>query len=368
MHRGWVLGAVVLVSPNVALAEDVRVHVAGGAARPVSGAPSRDFGAGGGARATVELPLAAAVGVQGGLGGLLLASGDPPEAGVASKAAGTALFGTVGARLRPFGARRVAGPWVDANGGVAQTGSLTRPVLDAHVGWDFRVSREARWDVGPFVGYTQIVQPDSEVRGDDARVLWAGIQVSLGAPERARPAPPAEPARAPAPPPRVEAAQTEPEVEEVARVEEEACETGDGEGCEPVTVELVADRIVLDETIHFRFGSPDIQRRSERLVREVARFIERTPDILEISIEGHADAIGSDEVNQRLSEARAASTRAMLIRFGVDASRLKLVGHGKSRLKVPTPKPSAANRRVEFIVTRVREGASPGPSAMGGTP
>jgi outer membrane protein OmpA-like peptidoglycan-associated protein len=124
-------------------------------------------------------------------------------------------------------------------------------------------------------------------------------------------------------------------------------------------VKLVGDRIVIDDVIHFEFGSPRIRRQSTTLVHRVAQFIADRTEILEISIEGHADARGTEEFNQRLSEQRAESTRAMLVQFGVPEASLRVVGHGKSHLKIPTPLPEERNRRVEFIVVRTREASGP---------
>jgi outer membrane protein OmpA-like peptidoglycan-associated protein len=242
------------------------------------------------------------------------------------------------------------GPWIDANGGMAQTGGQSRVALDSHVGWDFRVSNQTRWDVGPFVGYTQIIQPDNTLRPDDARIMWAGVQLSLGAKERVRELP--MPNREQPPPP-------VPDRDGFATVED-YCPPPDEdgavpEGCPGPEVKLVGDRIVLDDIIHFEFGSPKIRRSSTELVRRVAEFIMDSQDILEVSIEGHADARGTEEFNLHLSEQRAESTREMLVGFGVDEDHLRVIGHGKSHLKIPTQRPEVRNRRVEFIVSRMRE-------------
>jgi outer membrane protein OmpA-like peptidoglycan-associated protein len=344
-HLSLLAAASLLAVPLQASAEEIRVHAAGAAAHAVGPHQQREFGGGGGGSATVELPLAGVLGVQAGIGGVVLAQGKAPtDPGIAPQAAGTALLGTAGARLRPFGARRPAGPWIDANGGVARTGDVARPMFDTHLGWDFRVSQEGRWDVGPFVGYTQILERDAALRSGDARIVWAGIQVSLGAPSPKRPAPPAvEPAPRYAPPPVQEAKAPEPDLEPAAA---DMIDPG---------VQLVADRIVLDDVVHFEFDSPRVKAQSYPLVRRVAEFLLRNDDLLAISIEGHADAIGSEEYNQRLSEARAKSMRTLLVRFGVEESRLETVGHGKSRLKVSSALPLRENRRVELVVTRVKE-------------
>jgi len=73
---------------------------------------------------------------------------------------------------------------------------------------------------------------------------------------------------------------------------------------------------------------------------------------LMLQIEGHTDAVGSDEFNQRLSEQRAGSVRDFLADQGVPASAITAKGFGKT---VPvasneTPEGRQRNRRVEIIV------------------
>ena len=342
-----------LLWADLAFADEARVHVIAGAAHAVGGTQEHEFGSGGGGAATVELAIGNVVGVQASGGALVLAAGgSPKDSTVAKQSTGAAFTGTVGVRFRPFGRRSVGGLWFDANGGFAQTGPDPHIALDAHVGWDFRVSRTGRWDVGPFVGFTQIMQPDGAFRPDDAHVLWAGIQVSLGASEKRRAAPPPK--------------QEDPEplvrdFDGVAEVED-VCPTvpDEGsipEGCPGANAQLVGDRIVLDDVIHFEFNSPRIRSRSYSLVRRVATVIKDNSSILEVSIEGHADARGTEAYNQRLSEARAASTRDLLVQFGVDEQRLRAI---------PTPHADPRNRRVEFTVTRSASdtaAASPPPSS-----
>lgn len=336
-------------------AEDVQVHASAGATHAVFGPQERELGTGGGGRATVELPVATAVGVQASGGGLVLSQGAAPKDGsIAQRSTGSAVFGTVGVRFHPLAARRVAGPWIDVNGGVAQTGDLARPAFDSHLGWDFRVAKQSRLDVGPFVGYTQIVQKQDSLRPDDARILWAGLSISIGAKER-----PARSAPAVEPPPPVRPAKPEKDGDVEAM---NTCPDGSGgpveaapeEGC-GAPIEIVDDHIKLDDVIHFEFDSPRIHQKSRRLVWRIADFIAHTPEIVQVRIEGHADAIGTVDYNQHLSEARAESTRAMLVEFGAPESKLVPVGYGKSRLVVQSQRREEKNRRVEFVVERVTQ-------------
>lgn len=70
-----------------------------------------------------------------------------------------------------------------------------------------------------------------------------------------------------------------------------------------------------------------------------------------VLIEGHTDSVGSDEMNQSLSERRAASVQAALFERGVESSQISTIGKGES-----TPIASnddaggrQRNRRVELI-------------------
>lgn len=72
---------------------------------------------------------------------------------------------------------------------------------------------------------------------------------------------------------------------------------------------------------------------------------------LKFSIEGHTDNQGNKDINQPLSERRAAAVRNWLVGKGIDSSRLTNKGFGDT---VPidtnkTPEGRANNRRVEFV-------------------
>lgn len=71
-----------------------------------------------------------------------------------------------------------------------------------------------------------------------------------------------------------------------------------------------------------------------------------------ISIEGHTDSVGSDEMNQKLSEARADAVRDYLVARGVAAGRITTTGRGESTPVAPneTAAGRQQNRRVELII------------------
>ncbi|MCH7772081.1 MAG: OmpA family protein [Bacteroidetes bacterium] len=74
------------------------------------------------------------------------------------------------------------------------------------------------------------------------------------------------------------------------------------------------------------------------------------PD-LNFRIEGHTDSDGDESFNQKLSEDRAAAVKVMLVKLGIDGSRLESKGWGESKpvSDNSTPEGKANNRRVEFV-------------------
>ena len=77
-----------------------------------------------------------------------------------------------------------------------------------------------------------------------------------------------------------------------------------------------------------------------------------------VSIEGHTDAIGSEEANQLLSERRADSVAGALTTSGVDQARVTTTGYGERYPVAPNTNPDgsdnsagrAKNRRVEVVI------------------
>lgn len=67
-------------------------------------------------------------------------------------------------------------------------------------------------------------------------------------------------------------------------------------------------------------------------------------------VEGHTDALGSEQHNLELSENRAKSVREYLVeKHHVDPARLEAMGRGETELYEPDRPTSAKNRRVRFV-------------------
>ncbi|MDS7597346.1 OmpA family protein [Agrobacterium tumefaciens] len=108
-------------------------------------------------------------------------------------------------------------------------------------------------------------------------------------------------------------------------------------------------RIDLD-TITFATGSAEIPMAQARSLRKVADAINKALDknpAETFLIEGHTDAVGSDESNLVLSDERAASVANVLTDvYGIPPENLATQGYGERFLKVQTLSAEQQNRRV----------------------
>ncbi|MBP2559074.1 outer membrane protein OmpA-like peptidoglycan-associated protein [Neorhizobium galegae] len=108
-------------------------------------------------------------------------------------------------------------------------------------------------------------------------------------------------------------------------------------------------RIDLD-TITFATGSAEIPMNQASSLRKVAdaisKVLKRDPSETFL-IEGHTDAVGSDDSNLVLSDERAESVaRVLTDAFGIPPENLATQGYGERYLKVRTDGPEQENRRV----------------------
>jgi outer membrane protein OmpA-like peptidoglycan-associated protein len=108
-------------------------------------------------------------------------------------------------------------------------------------------------------------------------------------------------------------------------------------------------RIDLD-TINFEFGSAEIAEseisKLEGVAGAMERLLKENPAETFL-IEGHTDAVGSDDANLALSDRRAeAVAEALTNVFGIQPENLAPQGYGEQYLKVNTQERERENRRV----------------------
>lgn len=111
------------------------------------------------------------------------------------------------------------------------------------------------------------------------------------------------------------------------------------------------------ENILYEFGKAELTPASEKILDGLATVMHENPLII-VELSAHTDAIGSDEANLRLSQARAQSCVNYLIKSGHSETRLVAKGYGESMPKAPNTNEDgsdneagrALNRRTEFKV------------------
>ena len=110
--------------------------------------------------------------------------------------------------------------------------------------------------------------------------------------------------------------------------------------------------IRLEGTPTFRFGTSKLNNKGKESLKSVAKELEQYPDA-DILIEGHTDSVGKDEVNQKLSEERAAATAATLEKYYGVKNNISVIGKGEKEpiASNDTAEGRAKNRRVEIIIT-----------------
>ena len=118
------------------------------------------------------------------------------------------------------------------------------------------------------------------------------------------------------------------------------------------TRETARGLIVNLSDVLFDFDKATLRPGAREKLAKVAGIILAHPG-LKADAEGHADAIGTDDYNQRLSERRAESVRSFLVQEGISAGAVSATGFGESRPVATngTETGRQQNRRVELVVS-----------------
>lgn len=103
--------------------------------------------------------------------------------------------------------------------------------------------------------------------------------------------------------------------------------------------------------LYFQKSSKALTEESQALIPEVLATIRERRSV-DTSVVGHTDTVGSNEVNMRLSQERAAIIATILTDAGIDPTMLETSSHGERNLLVPTDDEVSEplNRRVEITV------------------
>lgn len=122
------------------------------------------------------------------------------------------------------------------------------------------------------------------------------------------------------------------------------------EGGKKLYDRIIADGKFITRGILFDVNKSSIRAESMGTLNEIVELMNDHKD-LQFRIEGHTDSDGDEEYNQKLSDERASAVKSMLVKLGIDSSRLDSKGFGESKPvdNNTTPEGKSNNRRVEFI-------------------
>lgn len=120
-----------------------------------------------------------------------------------------------------------------------------------------------------------------------------------------------------------------------------------------VDFELNVGDILELRNIFFEFDKAELLPESKEELDMLVDLLYDHPH-MEVELSGHTDNVGSQQYNQKLSEARAKAVVEYLIENNTDKSRLTYKGHGFSKpiASNDTEEGRQKNRRVEFKVIR----------------
>jgi outer membrane protein OmpA-like peptidoglycan-associated protein len=104
-------------------------------------------------------------------------------------------------------------------------------------------------------------------------------------------------------------------------------------------------------TVFFDFDKSNITPDADRVLVQAAESA-KSGEFTRIRATGHADTAGPPRYNMALSIRRANAVRDVLVREGIPASQIVVVGRGETQLLVPTPDQTREprNRRVEIVI------------------
>ncbi len=136
-------------------------------------------------------------------------------------------------------------------------------------------------------------------------------------------------------------------------------------GCPAARVEQ--GQIVITQQVKFETGKANILPASDAILGSVATVLKDHPEIKLVNVQGHTDNKGTPAFNKGLSQQRAASVVAWLVKNGTDKKRLVPAGFGQDKPidTNETEEGRQNNRRVEFHIVEPGTGEAGKPAPSG---
>jgi OOP family OmpA-OmpF porin len=119
-----------------------------------------------------------------------------------------------------------------------------------------------------------------------------------------------------------------------------------------MTASQIATLAEYSKGLEFAFDRAEVNKKTAEKLDKIYDLISPIKDVIFV-IEGYTDSIGDPGYNQYLSERRAVSAKAYLVKKGIDANRLETLGFGEKN-PIANNNTSAGrkdNRRVDVKLT-----------------
>lgn len=122
-----------------------------------------------------------------------------------------------------------------------------------------------------------------------------------------------------------------------------------------IVIDNEDDDITLGATT-FKYNAYDFTPESQANLDVLANYM-KSHKKSSITVEGHTDSIGSAEANQDISEKRANAVKEYLVSKGIDGSRIRTKGYGKTKpiATNKTREGRAKNRRIEIRFNKAKK-------------
>ena len=123
------------------------------------------------------------------------------------------------------------------------------------------------------------------------------------------------------------------------------------QGCPEIAKEVIEKVNFAAKNVFFATGSFKLLPKSFASLKGVADLMKADASLM-LDVDGHTDSQGADDMNQTLSDNRAASVKDYLISQGVESSRMISKGYGEGTPVADnaTAAGRAKNRRTEMTV------------------
>jgi outer membrane protein OmpA-like peptidoglycan-associated protein len=110
--------------------------------------------------------------------------------------------------------------------------------------------------------------------------------------------------------------------------------------------------VLSDDSMKFPTDEHTLSPEAEARLAELVQRLKAENRNVYLEIQGHTDAVGDADYNERLGEARAEAVRRFLSRDGIALNRMATISYGEEAPVAPndTPEGRAQNRRVAIVV------------------